>query len=224
MRILVIEDEIYLAEALSQILKKQNYLVDTLHNGVDGLDYALSGIYDLIILDIMLPQMDGITLLKSLRKEDKTTPVILLTAKNDTSDKVTGLDAGADDYIPKPFETEELLARVRAMTRRKGEIMPEGELAIGDIVLQTNNLMIIKDKKEIRLTLKESELLALLIRREGIVSSKELIIERLWGYDSEAEHNNVEVYISFLRKKLNYLQSSVSIETIRGVGYKLGEK
>ncbi len=224
MRILIVEDEIHLAEALSQLLKKQHYSVDAVHNGEEGLDCALSGIYDLIILDIMLPGMDGISILKSLRQKDKITPVILLTAKNDTSDKVSGLDAGADDYIPKPFEIEEFLARIRAMTRRRGEIAPDGELLAGDLILQTSNLKLIKGDKEVKLTLKESQLIELLFKRMGMSTSKELIIERLWGYDSEAEHNNVEVYISFLRKKLSYLHSSIVINTIRGVGYILEEK
>lgn len=224
MRILVVEDELYLAEALTQILKKQNYTVDAVYDGMKGLDCALSGIYDLIVLDIMLPQMDGLRVLSNLRQEDKKTPVILLTAKSDITDKVTGLDAGADDYLPKPFATEELLARIRAMTRRRGVIMPEGELAIGDIILQTNQLKLLCKDKFVKLTLKESELLELLIRRQGMVSPKELIIEKLWGYDSDAEYNNVEVYISFLRKKLGYLASSVCINTIRGIGYMLEEQ
>ncbi len=225
MRILIVEDEIHLAEALTHLLKKQHYSVDAVYNGDEGLDCALSGIYDLIILDIMLPGLDGISILKNLRQEDKVTPVILLTAKNDTSDKVNGLDAGADDYIPKPFEMEELLARIRAMTRRRGEIAPDGELAAGDLILQTtSNLKLIRGEHEIKLTLKESQLMELLLKRIGMNTSKELIIERLWGYDSEAEHNNVEVYISFLRKKLNYLHSSVVINTIRGIGYILEQK
>ncbi len=221
MRILIVEDELHLAEALAQILRKQNYSVDAVYDGQSGLDNALSGIYDLLLLDIMLPEMDGITLLKKIRNEGITTPVILLTAKGEISDKVAGLDYGADDYIAKPFSTEELLARIRAALRRKGEILPDDALKFGDIELNTVNLKLSGKGKEIKLILKESELLELLMTRKHAVTSKEQIIEKLWGFDSEVEHNNVEVYISFLRKKLTFLQSSVRITTIRGVGYVL---
>lgn len=221
MRILIVEDELHLSEALTQILKKQNYSVDAVNDGSSGLDNALSDIYDLILLDIMLPGIDGITLLKTIRKEGISTPVILLTARGEISDKVIGLDSGADDYLAKPFSTEELLARVRAASRRKGEVLPDNILKLGDIELNTATLKLSKNDKEIKLILKESELLSLLILRKNAVTSKELVIEKLWGYDSEAEHNNVEVYISFLRKKLTFLNSSVVINTIRGVGYVL---
>lgn len=221
MRILIVEDEVHLAEALSQILKKHNYSVDVVHDGSAGLDYAMSGIYDLVLLDIMMPELDGISVLKSLRREGVATPVILLTAKGEISDKVTGLDLGADDYIAKPFSTEELMARIRAALRRKGEVIPEDALTFGDIELNTTNLKLTAKGKEIKLNLKENELLELLITRKQSVTSKEQIIEKLWGFDSEVEHNNVEVYISFLRKKLSFLHSEVRITTIRGVGYVL---
>ncbi|MBB6216143.1 DNA-binding response OmpR family regulator [Anaerosolibacter carboniphilus] len=221
MRILIVEDELHLAEALMQILKKNNYTVDAVHDGESGLDNALSDIYDLVILDIMLPKMDGISLLKNMRKEGITTPVILLTAKGDVSDKVAGLDSGADDYLAKPFATEELLARIRAMSRRKGDIIVDNALKYGDIELNTSNLKLSKGNKEVKLTLKESELLEFLILRKGIASSKELIIEKLWGFEAEVEHNHVEVYISFLRKKLTFLESEVTIHTVRGIGYVL---
>ncbi|WP_432409190.1 response regulator transcription factor [Wukongibacter sp. M2B1] len=224
MRILIVEDELHLAEALKQILKKNNYTVDVVHDGESGLDNALSDIYDLIILDIMLPKMDGINVLKNIREEGIEVPVILLTAKGEISDKVIGLDSGADDYLAKPFATEELLARIRAMSRRKGEIIPDNSLKYGDIELNTATLKLLKGSKEVKITLKESELLEFLILRKNIVTSKELIIEKLWGYDSEAEHNHVEVYISFLRKKLIFLNSEVTINTIRGVGYVLEGK
>ncbi|OPG97359.1 MULTISPECIES: response regulator transcription factor [Paenibacillus] len=221
MRILIAEDEVHLAEAVSQILKKNNYSVDMVHDGRSGLDYALSGIYDLLLLDIMMPEMDGITVLKKLRSEGNHTPVILLTAKGEISDKVTGLDYGADDYIAKPFATEELLARIRAALRRKGEVVPEDGLKFGDIELNTTQLKLSVQGKEIKLNLKENELLELLITRKQAITSKEQIIEKLWGFDSEVEYNNVEVYISFLRKKLTFLNSAVRINTIRGVGYVL---
>lgn len=221
MRILIAEDEVHLAEAVSQILKKNNYSVDMVHDGRSGFDYAQSGIYDLLLLDIMMPEMDGITVLKKLRSEGNHTPVILLTAKGELSDKVTGLDYGADDYIAKPFATEELLARIRAALRRKGEVVPEDGLKFGDIELNTTQLKLSVQGKEIKLNLKENELLELLIARKQAITSKEQIIEKLWGFDSEVEYNNVEVYISFLRKKLTFLNSAVRINTIRGVGYVL---
>ncbi|MDT0126097.1 response regulator transcription factor [Paenibacillus sp. RRE4] len=221
MRILIAEDEVHLAEAVSQILKKNNYSVDMVHDGRSGLDYAQSGIYDLLLLDIMMPEMDGITVLKTLRSEGNHTPVILLTAKGELSDKVSGLDYGADDYIAKPFATEELLARIRAALRRKGEVIPEDGVKFGDIELNTTQLKLSVQGKEIKLNLKENELLELLITRKQAITSKEQIIEKLWGFDSDVEYNNVEVYISFLRKKLTFLNSAVRINTIRGVGYVL---
>ncbi|MDQ6423436.1 response regulator transcription factor [Paenibacillus sp. LHD-117] len=221
MRILIAEDEVHLAEALSQILKKQHYSVDVVHDGRDALDYAMSGIHDLLLLDIMMPELDGISVLKKLRGEGISTPVILLTAKGEITDKVTGLDHGADDYIAKPFSTEELLARIRAALRRKGEVIPEDALTFGDIELNTAHLKLAVRGKELKLNLKESELLELLVTRKQAVTSKEQIIEKLWGFDSDAEYNNVEVYISFLRKKLTFLHSTVRITTIRGVGYVL---
>lgn len=224
MRILIVEDELHLAEALAQVLRKNNYTADMANDGITGLDSALSGIYDIILLDIMLPGMDGLSVLKGLRSEGISTPVILLTAKGEISDKVKGLDSGADDYLAKPFASEELLARIRAASRRRGEVLPDNSLKFGDIELITATLKLTSVAKEIKLILKESELLELLIKRNPAVASKELIIEKLWGYESEAEHNNVEVYISFLRKKLGFLGSSAVITTVRGVGYILEVK
>ncbi|MBO9605230.1 MAG: response regulator transcription factor [Paenibacillaceae bacterium] len=221
MRILIVEDEVHLAEALTQILRKQHYSVDAVHDGQEGLDHALSGIYDLLLLDIMLPKLDGIRLLQKLRAQGDATPVILLTAKGETEDKIAGLDYGADDYVAKPFSTDELLARIRAALRRRGEVVPEDTLKLGNIELNPATLKLSCGGKEIKLILKESELLELLLTRKNAVTSKEQIIEKLWGYDSEAEHNNVEVYISFLRKKLLFLHATIRINTIRGVGYSL---
>ncbi|MBU3114067.1 response regulator transcription factor [Clostridium lacusfryxellense] len=224
MRILIVEDEIHLAEALTHILRKKNYTVDAAYDGELGLDNALSSIYDIIILDIMLPKVDGITILKEIRKEGISTPVILLTAKGEISDKIIGLDSGADDYLAKPFATEELLARIRALSRRKGELLPDDTLNFGDITLNTNTLNLSSGKSDVKLTLKESNLLELLISRAKFATSKEIIIEKIWGFDSEVEHNHVEVYISFLRKKLVHLNSKVVINTVRGVGYILEVK
>jgi len=221
MRILIVEDEVGLAEALAQILSKNNYYVDMVHDGETGLDYILTGIYDLILLDIMLPELDGITVLRTIRDKGIATPVVMLSAKGDVPDKVTGLDNGADDYIAKPFATDELLARIRAALRRNNEVVPEDSLKFGDLELNMSTLMLMCKSKDLKLILKEGKLLELLLIRKNTVTSKEQIIEKLWGLDSDVEHNNVEVYISFLRKKLVFLNSIVQIKTIRGVGYVL---
>ena len=221
MRILVIEDEKHLSEALGHLLKKNNYTVDISNDGESGLDNALSDIYDVIVLDVMLPKIDGITILKEIRREGLDVPVIMLTAKGDISDKILGLDSGADDYLAKPFNTDELLARIRALGRRRGELITSDELSFGNTVLDTNKLILKTAEEQISLTLKESELMEFLMLRKGAVSSKEQIIEKLWGFESEAEANHVEVYVSFLRKKLKFVHSNISINAIRGVGYRL---
>lgn len=221
MRILIVEDEIHLAETVAKILKKQNYNVDIYNDGNSGFDNALTGIYDLIILDIVLPGMDGLSILREIRKEGVSTPVILLTSKAEIEDRVAGLDSGADDYLAKPFDEDELLARVRSASRRKGSVSENNVLKYGDIVLNTSTLLISCRDNDIKLTLKECELLELLIARKDSVTTKEHIIVKIWGYDSNAEHNNAEVYISYLRKKLAMLESTVKIITIRGVGYTL---
>ncbi|AST58425.1 DNA-binding response regulator [Thermoanaerobacterium thermosaccharolyticum] len=224
MRILMIEDEKYMAEAVAQVLKKNNYTVDLAYNGEDGLDCGLSDIYDIIILDIMLPKMDGISILKELRKNGIETPVILLTARGEIEDRVRGLDSGADDYMSKPFHTDELLARLRALGRRKSELINDGILKYGDIELNPYTLQLQCGDKETVLTLKESQLLELLIKRKGMIVSKENIIEKLWGYDTDAEDNRVEIHVSLLRKKLAQLDSGIYIHTIRGAGYALKTK
>jgi len=219
MKVLMVEDEKWLAEAEARILKKNNYDVDLSFNGEDGLDNALTGIYDVILLDIMLPGIDGIEVLKELRKAEITTPVILLTAKSDIEDRILGLDSGADDYLPKPFKSEELLARMRAVTRRRGELLQEGILRIGDIEYNPHTLVLSRGKKKYNLTNKEGSMLEYFIQNKGLSLSSDTIIEKVWGYDSEAEDNHVQVYVSFLRKKLNALGTEVRIKTIRGVGY-----
>lgn len=224
MRILLVEDEEQLSEALGNILEKNNYTVDRVFNGEDGLDYILSDIYDLVILDIMLPKMNGLDVLKNARKEGISAPVILLTAKGEVLDKVAGLDCGADDYLSKPFYTEELLARVRALGRRKGEVSKDNLLRFGDISLDMSTLELNKNEKSITLTAKESGLLELFMNRSSMISSKDDIINKLWGYESDVEHNNVEVYVSFLRRKLTFLKSNVVIKAIRNVGYILEYK
>ncbi len=224
MRILIVEDEKQLSEALGAILEKHNYIVDRVFNGEDGLDYILSNIYDLVILDIMLPLMNGLDVLKKARKEGIECPIILLTAKGEVSDKVEGLDCGADDYLPKPFYTEELFARIRALSRRKGEVINENELSFGDISLNVGTLELSTSLNSVKLTAKEFGLLELLINRKGSVINKDDIINKLWGFESEAEHNNVEVYVTFLRRKLTFLKSKVTIKAIRNMGYLLEYK
>lgn len=224
MRILIVEDEAQLSEALGAILEKNNYIVDRVFDGESGLDYILSDIYDGAILDIMLPKLNGIEVLKKARKEGISTPIILLTAKGEVEDRIIGLDCGADDYLPKPFYVEELMARIRALTRRKGEVQSDNLLSYGDITLNIGNLELGSKENSIKLTAKESGLLELLINRKDMISNKDDIISKLWGYESEAEHNNVEVYVSFLRRKLSYLKSKVAIKAIRNLGYILEYK
>lgn len=224
MRILIVEDEVQLSEALGAILEKNNYIVDRVFDGESGLDYILSDIYDGAILDIMLPKLNGIEVLKKARKEGISTPIILLTAKGEVEDRIIGLDCGADDYLPKPFYVEELMARIRALTRRKGEVQSDNLLSYGDITLNIGNLELGSKEDSIKLTAKESGLLELLINRKDMISNKDDIISKLWGYESEAEHNNVEVYVSFLRRKLSYLKSKVAIKAIRNLGYILEYK
>lgn len=221
MRILIVEDETKLAEALSQILTKNRYGSDIASDGVEGLDMALSGIYNLILLDIMLPKMNGIDVLRRLRSSGVNTPVILLTAKDDINDKVIGLDAGADDYITKPFSSEELMARIRALSRRNAEIVPENLLVYEDVTLNLATYELCCGDRSIRLGLKEMGIAEMLIRSGKRIVPKEEILVKVWGYDTEAEYNNVEVYISLLRKKLKHIHANISICTVRGVGYNL---
>ena len=220
MRVLLVEDERRLSDAVAQLLKKANYTVDTVYNGEDGLDYSLSGVYDVILLDIMLPKMNGMDVLKNLREKDSKTAVILLTARGEVSDKIRGLDIGADDYLQKPFDTNELIARIKAVTRRKGEIT-SNNLSYGDITLEISLLKLSTEKGEVTLTQKEFELLEYFLYNSTMILKKDRIIEKIWGFDSEAMDNHVEVYISFLRKKLAYVKSKVAIQTVRGVGYKI---
>lgn len=223
MHVLIVEDEVRLAESLQQIMKNQKYGCDVVYNGQDGFDYAASGIYDVVILDIMLPKMDGFEVVRRLRREGVKTPVILLTARDDISDKVHGLDVGADDYLTKPFFAEELLARIRAVTRRQGDVIIE-ELKVGDLTLNLDNYTLHCKDKAIHLGFKEFEILRILMSSPKSVTQKEDILTKVWGYDSDAEDNNVEVYISFIRKKLAYLGSKVSVTTIRRIGYHLEVK
>lgn len=221
MKLLLVEDEKQLSEALQQILIKNKYTVDAVYNGDEGLDYALTGVYDVIILDIMLPKLNGIEILKMIRKRKISTPVILLTAKGSVEDRILGLDSGADDYLPKPFSPDELLARLRALTRRNGYFINENILEFSDIKLNLSTYDMEVNDNSITLTQKEFEILKYFMQRPKLVVSKDDLITKLWGFDSDIEHNNIEVYISFLRKKLAYVESNVKITTIRRVGYRL---
>lgn len=221
MRILVIEDEVQLADAVSEILKRNKYFVDTVYDGADGLDYALTGVYDCILLDVMLPKMNGFEVLSNLRQEKISTPVIMLTAKSEVEDKITGLDGGADDYITKPFNTNELLARIRATTRRKGELVDDNCISFENLKLMKNSCSIAYSENDIKLSLKEFQIMELLISNPHRILPKERIIEKIWGYESDVEYNNIEVYISFLRKKLSTMCSDIQIKTARGIGYSL---
>lgn len=222
MRILIVEDEKNLAESLKQMITAQKFQADTVYDGEDGLEYARSGQYDAMILDVMLPKLNGFQIVKTLRKEGNAIPVLMLTARDDTEDKVRGLDSGADDYLTKPFTTEELLARVRALTRRQGTVQMD-EMSFGDITLLLSSSSLTKGDKQVRLSQKELEVLKLLMAWAGAIVSKNDLIARVWGLDSEAMDNNVEAYISFLRKKLFYLGSVVQIVSQRKMGYFLEE-
>ncbi|MDO4829993.1 MAG: response regulator transcription factor [Clostridia bacterium] len=220
MQILIVEDEKRLADALYQILLEQKYMADVVYDGNDGLEYGLSGIYDLIILDIMLPYKDGFQVAYELRKNKIDTPIIMLTAKDTVPDKVAGLEMGADDYMTKPFAPEELVARIKALTRRKGEVVID-ETSFDDFNFNASTSMLSKGTKSVHLNYKEAEILKLLLSKPDVIISKEEIITKVWGYDSDAGANNVEAYISFLRRKLHFINSNSEIKSIKKMGYKL---
>ena len=220
MLILIVEDETRLAETLRQLMEDQRYQADMVGDGADGVDYGLTGQYDLIILDVMLPKVDGFEVARRLRSAHISTPILMLTARDDISDKIGGLDCGADDYMTKPFDSGELMARVRALTRRQGEVLGD-VLKVGDLSLECSSRLLRVGERSVRLGFKEFEVMRLLMVNSRAVVSKETLIAKIWGLDSEAEDNNVEVYISFLRKKLAYLGSRIAISTVRKVGYYL---
>lgn len=222
MKILLVDDERALTDALSTILKQNKYLVDCAYDGEEGLDYALKGVYDLIILDVMMPKYDGFYVLKHLRQNKIDTPVLILSAKGETTDKIYGLNCGADDYLPKPFASDELLARVKALLRRKEKFTGD-VLSYGDIILDRDTFEMIKGEKRITLGKKEFQVLEMLFLKQGKIINKNVFIEKIWGYDSEAEYNTIEVYVSFIRRKLQAIGSKIEIKSIRGIGYTLGE-
>lgn len=219
LRILVVEDDKALSMVLCELLGQEGYTIDSAYNGEDGYDCAASGIYDVIILDVMIPKMDGFTVLKNLRNDHVGTPVLMLTAKSQIEDKVTGLDCGADDYLTKPFNSSELLARVRALARRKASEFVDTSVRFKDIVINKDVHEISKDEHKVKLTKKEFDILDVMMRSRGKVVSKDTLTLKIWGYDSDIEYNSCEVYVSFLRKKLKAIRSDIRIATVRGIGY-----
>lgn len=223
MKILIIEDEKSLSMALKELLICEGFLVDTAFNGITGLDNALSGIYDIIILDITLPKMNGLEVLQEIRKNHISSSILMLTAKSEIEDKINSFKSGADDYLTKPFATEELIARVLALSRRNTMEYVTDILHFGDIELDRTHHELKKDGKGIKLSIKEYQLMELLILNKQNVVKREYCINKIWGYESDIEYNSTDVYISFLRKKLKALQSDVNIKSVRGIGYSLGE-
>ena len=220
MNILVVEDEISLSKALKRILEQQGYFVDVVNDGLSAIDYAKEVDYNLIILDVMLPKLDGFEVVRILRKDGVNTPVLMLTARTLVKDKVTGLNYGADDYMTKPFDTEELLARVGALTRRGGEVFVD-RMKFEDLSLDLKSAMLYCNDDSVQLSHKEFNILKVFLSNPTMTFTKDILIGNVWGIESEATDNNVEVYISFLRKKLRYLNSKVTIKNIHKIGYRV---
>ena len=221
MKILIIEDEYSLADAIAETLKKENFSCNIVTDGEEGENEALTDIYDLILLDIMLPSKNGFEILNNLRQENIDTPIIILTAKSEINDKLNGLENGADDYITKPFHMKELLARVKIALKRKANTQNTECLEYEDLKLDMRTGKMISNNNEITIKGKELDLLEILLLNKNQIVSRESIANKIWGYNSEAEYNNVEVYMSFLRKKLKLIKSKVKIKAVRGIGYKL---
>ena len=224
MPILLVEDEKNLSAAVCRLLQQERFVVDPVYTGPEGLDCALSGGYDAIILDVMLPGMDGFTILNRLRGEGVKTPVMMLTARGDLQDRIRGLEGGADYYLPKPFQMAELTACLRAITRR-GDGAPVMSLSFGGVSLSEKDGKLQNDAtgQSVKLGAKEYQLMELFLRNPGQILPKETLIERVWGYDSDAEYNNLEVYVSFLRKKLGFIGAKAKLKATRGLGYSLEE-
>lgn len=224
MKILIIEDEYSLADAIAETLQKENYTTKIMTNGEDGEDEALTGIYDLILLDVMLPKKDGFEILRNLKNEKINTPIIMITAKAEMTDKLKGLENGVDDYITKPFHMRELMARVKIVLKRIANIENDNILEYGDLKLDLSTGKMSSNGNEISINGKELELLEILLLNKNQIVNKEALINKIWGYDINAEYNYVEVYASFLRKKLKLLKSKVKIKAVRGMGYKVEEE
>jgi len=222
MKLLIAEDEKDLAEGLQVLFEKNQFIVDVVNNGEDALDYGLEGKYDVIILDIMMPKKNGIEVLEELRRNNIKTPIMMLTAKTQKEDRITGYDAGADDYLPKPFDADELISRVRALLRRSGDYQDNKNIVFDDLTFDSTTALLKCNNDEIRLNGKEFQLMELFIRNPGKVYSAENLMERIWGWDSDSDTSVVWVHISNLRKKLKSLNSNVTISASRGLGYVLG--
>lgn len=220
MRILVVEDEYRLADTIAELLKANHYLADVAYDGISGLDGAASGIYDLIILDIMLPRMDGYEITRKLRAKNNSVPILILTAKAEVSDRIDGLNCGADYYLTKPFDMKELLACVNALLRRQGEPI-QSVLRFGNTSLDLSAGTLRREGNEIRLSSREFEIMRILMINQSANVSKETLLTKVWGFDSDADENHVEVFVSFLRKKLAFINSDIRIEAIRRLGYHL---
>ena len=227
MKLLLVEDDQNMSRAVGELLRQEHYIVDVVSEGNDAEDHILSGGYDVVILDVMLPARDGYEITKAVRRAGNRTPILFLTARSATADKVEGLDSGGDDYLTKPFEADELLARVRSLLRRKSQdIQDVNTLSYLDLLLERRTAALTCTKSGIRIQLSEKEyhILELFFQNPGQILSKEQFAVRIWGYDNEAEYNKVEVYISFTRKKLAYVGSVAEIKAVRGLGYRLRDR
>lgn len=224
MRILLVEDSVSLCEVLTTVLEKENYTVECAYDGEQGLSMAKTNIFDLIILDVMMPKKNGFEVLAELRQSKISTPIIMLTALAQESNKVHGLDMGADDYLSKPFSTPELLARIRAILRRRGEVTTENTLTYQGVVLNLSSYQLLHGTKSVKLSQKECDIMRYFLEKPRYVAEKEALINKVWGFDNTFESNSLEVFISFLRKKLAFIDAPFVINSIRGVGYQLGAK
>lgn len=219
MKILIVEDEVLLANSLKTLLEKKGFTVEVAYDGETGKDYAETGVYDLLILDVMMPRLNGYDLARQVRAERCATPILMLTAKGELEDRIEGLNAGADYYLTKPFDTRELLACINALLRRQGDQVDE--LRFGNTALDLDSGMLVCGAERVRLSAKEFDIMRFLLQSKGNNLSKEVLLARVWGFDSNAVENHVEVYVGFLRKKLASIGSNVRIEAVRRLGYHL---
>lgn len=219
MKILVVEDEVLLADSIQSLLERKGFEVDCVYDGESGKEYAETGVYDLLILDVMMPRMNGYQVARRVRADRCGTPILMLTARSGLEDRIEGLNAGADYYLPKPFDSRELLACINALLRRQGTEV--NELTLGNTILDLNSCMLLCGEKSVRLSAKEFDVMRFLLQSKSSVLSKEMILARVWGLESNAVENHVEVYVGFLRKKLQKIGSNVRIEAIRRLGYHL---
>lgn len=223
MKVLIIEDEYALADAISQTLKNLNFMTTIKTDGEEGKDEALTNVYDVILLDIMLPSQNGFDILKELKEENIDAAILILTAKSELDDKLVGLNNGADDYLTKPFHMKELVARIQAIVRRKENIKDIDTLEFGDLILDKSRCELFCKSNNIKIIGKELDILELLMLNKKNIVKREILVNKIWGYDCEAEYNNVEVYITFIRRKLKILNSSIKIKAVRGIGYRMEE-